>query len=321
MTRTAITLTALGLLAPASPLLARQHEAPPPVDTAGAFRVYTGVGVPATLDDVLVSAAQAQVVFLGESHNDRVGHVLQHLIFARLLSTSQADSGASPVVLSMEMFERDVQYILDEYLADLISRDQFMRSTRPWTYYDEDYAPNVEAARSAGRPVLAANAPRRYVNMVSRSGPESLAALSPQAKRYVAPLPYSGPSLAYRAELEAIMDGHGDAGVRDPAASDNGYFAQSLWDATMAYSIADALLREPDARIVHMVGSFHVKNGTGIPEQLERYRPGTRTLIVYVEPVTEVGSFPGELNGAGDFVILTDEKQVRATQQTGSSGQ
>lgn len=317
MTRKAITLAAMGLLGPATPLFA-QHATPPPVDTAGAFRVYTGVGVPATLDDVLAAAANVEVVFLGESHNDRVGHLLQHLVFLRLLATSQADSGAAPVILSLEMFERDVQYILDEYLADLISRDQFMRNTRPWTFYDEDYAPNVEAARSAGRPVLAANAPRRYVNMVSRSGPESLAALSMQAKRYIAPLPYAGPSPTYRAELEAIMGGHGEAGVRDPAASDNGYFAQSLWDATMAYSIADALLREPNAKVVHMVGSFHVKNGTGTPEQLERYRPGTRTLIVYVEPVAEIGSFPGELNGAGDYVILTDEKQVRSTQTTGS---
>jgi uncharacterized iron-regulated protein len=249
-----------------------------------------------------------------------VGHRLQYEIFSRLLGSAETDSAAPPVILSLEMFERDVQYVLDEYLADLISKDQFLRSTRPWAFFDEDYAPVVEAARSAGRPVVAANAPRRYVNMVSRNGLGSLASLSAQAKRYLAPLPYEGPSAVYRAELEAIMGGHSEGGVRDPAANDNGFLAQSLWDATMAYSVTDALLREPDAKVVHLVGSFHVKNGTGIPEQLERYRPGTRTLIVYVEPVAEIGSFPAELNGAGDFVILTDEKQVRSTQRTGSTG-
>jgi hypothetical protein len=113
--------------------------------------------------------------------------------------------GERPVVLSLEMFERDVQYILDEYLAGLITEDQFLESARPWERYRTDYRPMVEFARAHGIPVVAANAPRRYVNRVTRLGPSSLEALSPAARRFLPELPYPGPSEAYRAEWDALM--------------------------------------------------------------------------------------------------------------------
>ena len=49
-------------------------------------------------------------------------------------------------------------------------------------------------------PVLAANAPRRYVNRVSRLGPESLEALSGAAESWLPPLPYPPASPEYRQE-------------------------------------------------------------------------------------------------------------------------
>jgi uncharacterized iron-regulated protein len=348
----AVTMTALALVLAAAPAAARQHpdttHAAPP-DTAGAFRIYTARGTPANLDGLIAAASSVDVVFLGESHNDRVGHRVQLAIFERLMGTamraagdsavgpSHAQDGSptipardpvdvanpdSPVVLSLEMFETDVQYIVDEYLHGLISSDQFRRNTRPWAWYDEDYAPVVEAAKNAGLPVIAANAPRRYVNLVGRSGPDALAGLSEEARRFLPPLPYEGPSAKYHAELVEVMGGHDDGSgpARDSVAQENGFLAQSLWDATMAHSIAQTLLDRPGSRIVHLVGSFHVKNGTGIPEQLERYRPGTRRLIVFIEPVDDVNTFPPELTGAGDFVVLTDRTTVRGEQRTGSTG-
>ena len=84
------------------------------------------------------------------------------------------------VALSLEMFERDVQHILDEYLQDLITESQFKSSARPWEHYDADYRAMVEMAKAVGVPVLAANAPRRYVNRVSRLGPAGLGATFPE---------------------------------------------------------------------------------------------------------------------------------------------
>jgi len=83
--------------------------------------------------------------------------------------------------------------------------------------------------------------------------------------------------------------------------------AQSLWDATMAWSIADHMTRRPGAKVAHFVGGFHVEAGTGTPEHLSQYRPGTRMLIISVQSVDDPTTFdPDEHTGLGDFVVLGD---------------
>ena len=48
-------------------------------------------------------------------------------------------------------------------------------------------------------------------------------------------------------------------------------------------------------------------SGLGTPDQLEGYRPGTRRLVVVIDPVDDITSFDIERFGAlGDFIILTD---------------
>jgi uncharacterized iron-regulated protein len=89
---------------------------------------------------------------------------------------------------------------------------------------------------------------------------------------------------------------------------ENALHAQTLWDASMAHSITTFLQANPGALVVHMVGGFHVQNHTGIPEQVQFYRPGTRSLVVHMEMAEDFASFdPEEHAGRGDFVILTDK--------------
>jgi uncharacterized iron-regulated protein len=302
-----------------------------PIDlaTPGTFAVFDSRGQPAQLGDLVSAASQVDVLFLGERHDDRVAHELQLEIFSRLLDagTARVQTHTEPLertvgahrvaTLSLEMFERDIQHVVDEYLSGLITEQHFLRSSRPWPHYREDYRPLVELARERGLRVLAANAPRRYVNLVAREGTGALQSLSPEARRSLPPLPYSPPSDAYRAELETLArghnhgHGHGATTSGDPLAAETGLMAQALWDAAMAYSIAEELLLNPETQVVHLAGAFHVRNRTGIPEHLARYRPGTTMLIVTFEPVTDLNTFPPELAGSADFVILTDEAHVR----------
>jgi len=89
--------------------------------------------------------------------------------------------------------------------------------------------------------------------------------------------------------------------------------AQVLWDATMAYSMAQHLLHTPDAVILHLAGSFHVDRRLGTPEQLQHYRPGTLTLVIVARPVADITAFDERRYGpAGDFIILTDETLPRS---------
>ena len=75
----------------------------------------------------------------------------------------------------------------------------------------------------------------------------------------------------------------------------------------MGYWITEYLAEHPEALVLHMVGGFHVERGTGTPEHLEAYRPGTSRLIVSMQPVEDVETFePAPAGEWGDFVIQTD---------------
>lgn len=299
------------------PILAAPPEPPTqPVPVEGTdFAVFRGDGTPADLGTLVAEAGEVEAVLWGEQHDDLLGHGVQTRLLARLYG-AWAGTGPSPhppaagvdpapvaeprtLVLSLEMFERDVQTIVDEYAAGLITEDHFLASARPWPEYEVRYRPAVEFALAHGLPVVAANAPRRYVNRASRLGAESLEALSPGALAHLPPLPYPGASPDYRAEWDALM---GDATAHMAGSPLD---AQTLWDATMGWSIAQALDEREDALVLHLAGSFHVQNGTGTPEALLHYRPGTRVLTVVAEPAADLDRLPAEHEGLGDFVILT----------------
>ncbi len=312
----------------------------------GAHAVYTSGGDPATLDDIIAAADTVDVVFVGEVHDDATAHALQDSLFQRIVESTEDRA----VALSLEMFERDVQPVLDEYLAGTISETHFVDDARAWQNYATAYHPMVERAKAENLAVLAANAPRRYVSRVARGGRDALDGLSAWAHQWVAPLPFPGPTTAYQDKWDALMrqampPGHGSAksdtsasksphgepsesessrgesshgasaGASSPGASAHGRSgpstmlqAQSLWDATMAYTIAEHLTRQPEGLIMHVTGAFHVSRGSGTPEALQHYRPGTRDLVVLIRPTNDPEAFdPEEYAGLGDFVILTDE--------------
>jgi uncharacterized iron-regulated protein len=302
-----------GMLLPACSGARSTVQAPQSVPSSARtdYWMYTGGGQPAAMEDVVAAMSAVDVVFIGEEHTDSVAHRLEALL---LEETHRQYAGSRPVSLSLEMFSRDVQYIVDEYLQGLITEEHFMGSANPWDNYEEAYRPLVEYAREHGLPLLASNAPRRYVNLVARLGPTSLNILSLEAKATLPPLPYRGPSAAYQEKWNRLMTGephpqtpsdtshHAAAG---PGIS-NMLYAQVLWDAAMAYSIAEHLAGNPNVLVLHVTGSFHVEERTGTPEQLAGYRPGTRILTILIRPADDPAHFGAEeLTGLGDFIVLT----------------
>lgn len=263
------------------------------------FVVYEAAGARSSLSRLLEAMDDAEVVLVGEEHGDLVGHAVE----AELLRGALDRYRATPrwVVLSLEMFERDVQYVLDEYLTGLITETHFRDSARPWEDYDRRYRPLIETAREHGVPVVAANAPRRYVNLVTREGPGALESLGPLARYYLPPLPFEGPSARYRAQWDSLMAGQEHAA----AMGENALQAQALWDVAMGESVVQALEGGPDRLVLHVAGSFHVERGTGIPERIERLRPGTRVLTVVLRNTGSPEEWEAEHAGLGTFVVLT----------------
>ncbi|MCS7079950.1 MAG: ChaN family lipoprotein [Chloracidobacterium sp.] len=279
--------------------------------TTPAYRLYKPDGQPATLDDLVGALARTEVVFIGESHDDPGAHALQLDLLRAAYARYGADAAVDKrqVVLSLEMFERDVQLVLDEYLAGLIPENQFLACSRPWNNYQSDYRPLVEFAKAHQLPVVAANAPRRYVNLVGREGREALTKLSAPARAFLPPLPYGLASEAYEAKFRRLMtDLHGAGGGTHPTSNLSRMLdSQSLWDASMAHAIAETLARVPHPLVVHINGRFHSEEGLGVPEHLAAYRKGTRMLIVTVvaeeaDPETFDAARYGKL---GDFVALS----------------
>lgn len=270
------------------------------------YRIFDATGNPANISQLIEVAGKSDVVFLGENHDDAVAHFLQAEIFKK---SHESIAGKRNVVLSLEMFERDVQIVLDEYLKDLITEKKFLDDSRPWNNYKTDYRPLVEYAKQNKLPVIAANAPRRYINMVSRGGRETLEKLSPEAKRWLSPLPYPQASEEYAKKFTALMGGmsaanHGVSKILE---------SQALWDATMAFSISDSLKKQKNALVVHLNGNFHTENRLGTAEQFLKLNPKSKILVVtmrYEDDFTKFDKVKHE--NLGDFVILTDAKTPRS---------
>lgn len=275
------------------------------------YRVYDRWGNVTSLPAMVGAASGDEVLLVGEEHDDMVAHELEAMLLGAMADELMAPAEGRPLILSLEMFERDVQYIIDEYLTGLISEDHFLRSARPWDDYERRYRPLVEMARSRGLPVVAANAPRRYVSRVTEHGPGSLLELSEAGRSFLPPLPYPGPSELYREQWDAIMEqAMSSEGGRGYSINPNAIHSQALWDASMGHAVTQALVDHLGGFVVHFAGSFHVEKGTGIPERIQDYRPGTRVTTVVMTKVDDVTAWSAEDHGPlADFVVLTRRPQ------------
>ena len=241
------------------------------------------------------------VVFFGEQHDDPATHAAELAVLATLGEREH-------VVLSMEMFERDVQPLLDRYLAGSLSEKDFLAGSRPWDRYLTDYRSMVELARIRGWPVVAANVPRRIASAVNKAG---LAVLDTTnvTERAFAAKDNSCPKDAYYRKFVSEMTGHGaNAGPQMSEASmDRIYQAQCVKDETMGESVAAALAKAGNGAVVlHVDGQFHSDGRMGTVERARRRAPSAKTLVLSAIPLTDLANANGtEYAERGDFVLFT----------------
>lgn len=92
------------------------------------------------LSTIISDMANYDVLFYGEQHNDSVTHYLEKTIFEMMYAQYNSN-----LALSMEMFERDVQPVMNEYLSGFI-REKILKDARVWSNYT-DYRPMIEFAK------------------------------------------------------------------------------------------------------------------------------------------------------------------------------
>ena len=274
------------------------------------FRVVeTATGNTVSFTSLIERASRADVVFFGEQHDDPETHFLE---FGLLEGLGQR---LSNVVLSLEMFERDVQPSLDRYLSGAQSESTFLASSRPWPRYATDYRPMVQLARVRGWKVIAANIPRPMASAISRKGMAALDTLTTLERTYASAALVCTPDTPYYTRFAATMgdmSGHGPGGAApDPAAAKAQlvriYEAQCAKDETMAESISRELMSSRGRGVIlHVNGAFHSDYRQGTAERVQRRMPDVRALVITAVPVANPGTAVVGADAAkADYVIFT----------------
>ncbi len=254
-----------------------------------------------TLKKLVKEAANADVVFFGELHNNPpISHWLQLELTQALHEIHDAK-----LVLGAEMIETDNQEALDLYLADQIDADSLKVLARLWSNYKTDYKPLVDLAKSNKLPFIGTNVPRRYASMIFRGGFEVLDTLPDTDKQWIAPLPIDyDPNLPSYLEMMEMM-----GGMKNHA-SDNFPKAQAIKDATMAYNIAKNW--EKGKHFIHYNGSFHSDDYEGIVWYLKRLKPNATILTITTIETTEMERrLNEEQRLVADFTIAVPETMTK----------
>lgn len=266
-------------------------------------RVFeTATGREMSLIELIDALAEHEAIFLGETHLDEVTHQLQLRIYEGLLERTGGN-----VVLAMEMFERDVQPVLDDYVHGRIDEATFLSQARPWGNYRTGYRPLIERARATARPVVASNTPISVRRQMAFGGQEAFENMAPEQRAYLPPELHPNTD-HYWERFSRVVRGHGHAPSNpDPAAML--YSTQSLWDNTMGWSCAQALEEHPGHTLLHVNGGFHSAYKDGTVLQMLTRRPGTDVATVQISGAFDLSGLEPELEPTyADYVVFAEPR-------------
>jgi uncharacterized iron-regulated protein len=203
---------------------------------------------------ILQRLFQAQVIYLGETHDHPPDHKAQLEILQKLQARKPN------LAIALEMFQKPFQASLDQYLNGTLNEAQLLAQTEypeRWNFNWDFYAPILRFAKANQIPLLAINTPSEITRKVARTGLESLA---PQDFKWIPPLAdIDTTSAVYRQRLlETYQSFHTAHGNSD--GFDRFFQAQVLWDETMADAIAQYWLTHQSRKVY----------GDGIPDRVKR---------------------------------------------------
>ena len=255
-----------------------------------AYVLYNAKGKKVAYEKMLKDLRGQDVVLIGELHNNPISHWLE-------LEITQALAEQRQLVLGAEMFERDNQLALTNYLQGKIPAKGLDSSARLWKNYKTDYAPLVNFAKEKNLPFIATNVPRKYASQVSRSGFESLEKLTDEEKSWIAPQP-----IAYDANLPGYQKMLTMMGEHT---SPNMPKAQALKDATMAHFLFSNWT--PGSLFIHYNGSYHSEYHEGISWYLKRSKADIKIATIATVSQKEITALLPEHLLKADYIICVEE--------------
>jgi len=183
------------------------------------------------------------------------------------------------MVLGFEMFPRRVQAVLDEWVAGRLGDAEFLTRAEWRQFWGHDaalYLPIFQFARMHRIPMLALNVER---GLIRRVGDTGWAAIPAGDREGVTDPAGAGREYAvrlYRSYLDhRASEGGGHSQRKDPGESDLAdpafrrfVEAMQVWDRAMAQGIAERLRGGNPPLAVAIMGSGHLRDGYGVPQQL-----------------------------------------------------
>lgn len=282
---------------------------PEPAPVGPAWVAYDGIdGKLSDWDALLERAEHADVILIGEQHDNPIAHELELKLAVAVLAKHPN------AAVAMEMFERNEQTFVDFYTQGKISSDTLFDVTgsKSWGGSEENwrawYLPVVDAAKNksvAGARVIAANAPRAYATFARLENEATLTELA--ADTDCAPFVIPNVNVddsAYEQRFTDLMSGHGHGhGDGEPMDASPYFRAQQLWDATMANAVVTAAKTHP--KVLLLVGDFHIANQGGLLKRVLFDDPELDVMSVSIQRSENPTEFEPSDTSRADFVIYT----------------
>ncbi len=252
------------------------------------LRVRDGAVI--SFDRMIREISKADIVFVGEVHDEQTHHDLELRIIR-----SFHESGA-PISVGLEMFRSDSQKVLNTWVNGSSSLEQFLPS-----YYDNWRQPWPEYrgiflfAREHRIPLVGLNIPADISSAVARSG---FTALNSEQKQKLPPGISCNIDPTYMQFIRQAYAGHAHHGERQFL---NFCEAQMVWDKSMAWKLIEYHRKHPGKTMIVLSGVGHAWK-RGIPEQVARQTSFTYKVVLPAIPgQVERGSV--SLHDA-DYVML-----------------
>ena len=295
-----------------------------------AFNTATGQESPW---DSLIQAVQgADVIVVGEQHDNATAHELERRLTAALLR------GFPNSAIAMEMLERNEQVFVDLYLDDRIQAETLVKITDSANWgggkdtWDSWYQPIVDCVkehRDQGAALKAANCPRAFVKLARLEGFDLLAALEGCPSKLVtvpdpdvndlsyhdrfvevmtkASAPHSAKaSKKTKRPKKAMPAKKPPSGMAPPMTLDPEAFfrAQQTWDASMAHSVLEA--KEAHPKVMLFVGEFHMAYAGGLIRRIQHGNPDLDLVSISLLRSDDLELKPKDRDRA-HYVIYTSD--------------
>lgn len=217
-------------------------------------------------EQMIALAADARIVYFGETHDNPASHRLELQLLQAL-----AERHPGRQALGLEMFSRAQQPVLDRWVAGELTEKAFLRESRWFENWGMDFAyyrDLLNFARDRRIPVLALNADKGLVGALRSKTPEQL---GPDEKARLPELDLDDPY--HRGMVAAIFGDHSHKGKGMQI--DGFVRIQTLWDETMAESVVRYLETTAgrERHLLVIAGGNHVSHGFGIPRRVFRRLP------------------------------------------------